>query len=69
MTLHEDVQEFESDSPTWFGWVSELFAGLRQHSGKSIKYNLVHVLRRVVLVLVAMHFHERAWVQALVWVV
>ena len=59
----------EDDSPVWFAWVSELFAGLRQHSGKSIKYNLVHVLRRVVFVLVAMHFHERPWVQTLAFVV
>ena len=47
---------------------SELFTGIRKHREGALYLNLIHVARIIMLILVAMHIHERPWIQAICFV-
>ena len=48
---------------------SELFSGLKSNRGCSVLFgSLIHVLRRVVFVLVALNLHKSPWIQAILFI-
>ena len=49
-------------------YFTDLFIGLRPHRVAALCFNLVHVLRRVALVLVAMYIHDQPWIQTILFI-
>jgi len=49
-------------------YFTDLFVGLRPHRVAALCFNLVHVLRRVALVLVAMYVHDQPWIQTILFI-
>ena len=47
-----------------------MFGGMRSHAGwTTLLYNLIHVLRRIILVLIAVYVHEAPWIQAILFII
>ena len=52
----------------WPAYFTDLFDGLRAHSSAALAFNLIHVLRRVALVLIAMYVGDQPWIQTILFI-
>ena len=61
---HEPTKQNPSEMKT-AGYFDDMFSGLREKRNKknrALFTNLMHVIRRIVFIIVAMHFHNHYWV-------
>ena len=51
-------------------YFAELFTGMKADRGcRTLLYNLLHVVRRLVFVWVAVDLHKQPWIQAILFIV